>query len=122
MQIVLTGIFSLELALLFLHEMDAIRRREWKMFILLKDMEDEKAYRVFMFLHIPLYTVILALLFSGYYRIGFYITDVFLITHTLLHIGFRKHTANKLNNSMSKSIIFPAGILAAVHLLLICIK
>ena len=122
MQIVLTGIFSLELALLFVHEMDAIRRWEWKMFIILKDMEDEKAYRVFMLLHIPLYTVILALLFSDYYRIGLYITDVFLIAHTLVHIGFHKHTANQLNNSISKSIIFLAGILAVVHLLLICFE
>ena len=122
MQIVLAGIFSLELALLFVHEMDAIRRREWKMFIILKDMEDEKAYRVFMLLHIPLYTIILVLLLSPYYYIGFYITDIFLIAHTLVHIGFRKHTANNLNNSISKSIIFLAGILAVVHLFLICFE
>ena len=120
MQIVLNIIFSLELALLFVHEMDAVRRQEWKMFVKLKDMEDEKAYRVFMLLHIPLYTAILALLLSGYYRIGFYITGVFLIAHTLVHTGFRKHTANKLTSGISKSIIFISGILAAVHLLLIC--
>ena len=119
MQIVLNIIFSLELALLFVHEMDAVRRQEWKMFVKLKDMEDEKAYRVFMLLHIPLYTAILALLLSGY-RIGFYITDVFLIAHTLVHTGVRNHTANKLTSGISKSIIFISGILAAVHLLLIC--
>lgn len=36
MEIALNFIFSLELALLFTHEMDAIHRQEWRMFIILK--------------------------------------------------------------------------------------
>ena len=119
MQIVLTVLFSLELALLFVHEMDAIRRQEWNMFILLKDMEDENAYHVFMLLHIPLYTVILALLLSGHFRMGFYIIDIFLIAHALVHMGFRKHPANGLTGRISECIILLAGILAAAHLLMI---
>lgn len=39
-----TAIFILMLSLLVIHEMDAIRSKEWKMFIVLKDMADEKAY------------------------------------------------------------------------------
>ena len=119
MQTISNFIFSLELALLLTHEMDAIRGKEWEMFIILKDMDDERAYSIFMLMHIPLYTIILALLFSNHIRIGLYIVDVFLIAHTLVHIGFRKHPANKLNNTISKYIIQIAGVLSIIHLLLI---
>ena len=118
MEIVALLIFALELALLFVHEMDAIRRQEWKMFVFLKDMADEKAYRVFMLLHIPLYTAVLGLLLSDYARIGIYITDIVLMAHLLVHVVFRRHPANKLNGRMSKSIIYAAGLLAAIHLVL----
>lgn len=119
MQITQNLIFSLALALLFTHEMDAIRKQEWKMFILLKEMEEERAYRIFMLLHIPLYTVLLMLLFSTKFRTGVYLTDTFLIAHMLIHLGFRNHPANRFNNGISKGIIFLAGVLAIVHILII---
>ncbi|WP_368665131.1 DUF6713 family protein, partial [Paenibacillus borealis] len=49
-------IFSINFALLLLHEMDAIRAKEWRMFIILKDMEDNRVFKVFTILHLPLYT------------------------------------------------------------------
>jgi hypothetical protein len=110
-------IFAVELALLFVHEMDAIRRREWKMFIVLRDMEDEKAYQAFTLLHIPLYVIILMVLFSADALIGFYIVDIFLICHLFLHIGFRKNPANKLDGNISKAIIYISGSLALIHLM-----
>lgn len=108
-------LFALELALLFTHEMDAIRRQEWKMFIVLKDMADEKAYRVFLLLHIPLYTAILALLFSPFSQIAYVIVDLFLMAHMVIHLGFRKHPANRLNGPVSTFMIYAAGILGLLH-------
>ena len=70
-------ISSSEPALLFAHEMDAVRKQEWKMFIVLKDMKNEKAYLVFLSLQIPLYTAVLMLLFH-----------LFLILHFILLIFF----------------------------------
>lgn len=32
--------------LLLMRKIDAVRTKEWKMFIILKDMADEKAYKV----------------------------------------------------------------------------
>lgn len=119
MQIFMDIIFFLGLALLFVHEMDAIQNQEWKMFIVLKDMEDEKAYRVFTLLHIPLYAAILYLLFSRHTQTCMYIVDGFLIAHLLIHILFRKHPNNKLDNVLSKSIICGAGLIAIVHLLIL---
>ena len=116
MKTVVSLIFMLELALLFTHEMDAIRRKEWRMFIVLKDMADEKAYWLFTLLHIPLFIILLFLLSSHFRLIGFYITDIFLIGHSLVHIGFRRHPANGFNNWVSALIIHMAGVLAILHL------
>lgn len=63
--------FLFNFSLFLLHEMDAIRRSEWKLFIVLKDMEESKAYRVFTFIHLPLYTIILCFLFSKYQTVTF---------------------------------------------------
>ncbi len=90
---------------MFTHEMDAIRRQEWKMFIILKDMQEEKAYAMFTLLHIPLYAAILYLLLSPNVLIGFYITDVFLIAHTIIHFIFGKKPSNQFTGKISKAII-----------------
>ena len=121
MKTFLSTVFSIELALLFAHEMDAIRNREWRMFLILKDMPDEKAYHIFTLLHIPIYVVIILLL-SSTMRIGFIAVDVFLIAHMVLHLGFRKHPNNNFNHPISSCIIFGAGWLALLHLILIYIS
>ena len=121
MQNLINILFALELSLLFTHEMDAIRKKEWEMFIFFKNMTDEKACNIFMLLHIPLYVVILSLLFSSYLNIGYYIIDMFLFGHMLIHFGFRKHVNNKLNGIISKWIINLAGVLAIIHFVIILI-
>ena len=114
-------LFALELALLFAHEMDAVRKQEWKMFIVLKDMEEERAYSIFMLLHIPLYTVPILLLFSRYYLMASYIVDAFLILHVFLHWGFRKHRANRLSGGISKILINLPGGIAILHCVLLMV-
>ncbi len=81
-------LFLFNLSLFLLHEMDAIRRSEWRLFIVLKDMEDSKAYKVFTFLHLFLYVIILSLLFSEYQIIVFWFLDLFFIIHAILHLFF----------------------------------
>ena len=117
MDLVLNMLRAAELSLRVVHEMDAIRGKEWKMFIILKDMPEEKAYPIFMLLHIPLYTAILFLLFSSFFQAGYYIVDIFLIAHLLLHLFFRDHPANRLNGPISKWIIYSSGALAVLHLI-----
>ncbi|WP_313893260.1 DUF6713 family protein [Psychrobacillus sp.] len=112
-------LFLFNLSLFLLHEMDAVRRSEWTLFIVLKDMEDAKAYKVFTFIHLPLYTIILTLLFSQYQIITFWLLDIFLIIHAILHLFFEKHHRNGFKNTFSRSIIYFMGVLAAIHLLLL---
>ncbi|WP_339208319.1 DUF6713 family protein [Paenibacillus sp. FSL K6-3182] len=112
-------LFLFNLSLFLLHEMDAIRRSEWKLFFVLQDMDDAKAYKVFTLIHLPLYTIILALLFSQYQTITFWVIDIFLMIHSILHLFYEKHSRNEFKNTFSRLIIYPMGILAAIHLLLI---
>jgi len=109
-------LFLFNLSLFLLHEMDAIRRSEWRLFMVLKDMEDSKAYKVFTFLHLFLYVIILSLLFSEYQIIVFWFLDLFFIIHAILHLFFEKHPRNEFKNTFSRAIIYPMGILAVVHI------
>jgi len=110
-------LFAVILALLLLHEMDAIRNAEWKMFIVLKDMSDAKAFKVFTLLHLPLYVTLLMLILSVEHQIiAYYVVDLFLIIHSILHLVFERHAKNGLKNIFSRSIIYSMGILAVIHI------
>ncbi|WP_342532488.1 DUF6713 family protein [Lysinibacillus sp. FSL K6-0057] len=109
-------LFLLNFSLFLLHEMDAIRHSEWRLFIILKDMEDSKAYKVFTFIHLFLYVVILSLLFSQYQTIIFWVLDLFFIIHAILHFIFERHPRNEFKNRFSRAIIYPIGFLAVIHL------
>ncbi|KPN96069.1 DUF6713 family protein [Lysinibacillus sp. ZYM-1] len=109
-------LFLFNLALFLLHEMDAIRRSEWRLFIVLKDLEDSKAYQIFTIIHLFLYVIILTLLFSQYQTITFWVLDIFFIIHAILHLLFERHPRNEFKNTFSRAIIYPMGMLAAIHL------
>lgn len=112
-------LFLFNLSLFLLHEMDAIRRSEWKLFVVLKHMEDEKAYRCFTWIHLPLYTLILATLFSPVQTVTFWVLDIFFIIHSLLHLLFEKHPHNAFKNVFSRSIVYPLGGIAAIHMMML---
>jgi hypothetical protein len=113
-------IFSIIFSLLLVHEMDAVRNREWKIFVFLKDMKDEKAYQLFTIFHIPLYSLMLGLiLFSETQRFAFYLLDVFIIIHTFLHLFFERHKNNELKNFFSRCLIYSMGTLAIIHIFLL---
>jgi len=115
-------IFALNFSLLLLHEMDAIRAKEWRMFIILKSMREETAYIVFSIVHLPLYFWIIftiSQVFSSGYAFVYLITDVFMIFHTAVHFFFRRNKANGFTSVYSNMLIYVMGILAAVHLIMI---
>ncbi|WP_429974155.1 hypothetical protein [Enterococcus sp. AZ163] len=51
----------------------------------IKDLSDETAYRFFLILHILLYVIALFLVINGSGKMGFYLVDMFLILHTIIH-------------------------------------
>jgi len=115
-------VFVSLVSLLFIHEMDAIRQREWRMFVGLKDLPDEATYRIFLLVHLPLYVAALFILASGAglaRTILYYALDAFLIAHAIIHFGFRNHPNNGFTSALSKAIIYSMGILALIHLCLL---
>ncbi len=109
-------LFVVLISLFLLHEMDAVRVREWKMFIFLKDLKEETAYFVFSIMHLPLYFIILFFLFKVRENNTFIIIfDALMVTHTIVHICFRKHADNGFHPFYSKAIIYMMGILAVIH-------
>lgn len=113
----INGLFALELGLLLTHEMDAIRHKEWEMFIFLKDLPENTAYLVFTLPHILLYALVLFFLLLNNITI-LYVVDIFVICHLFIHFIFRRHPNNQLTGFWSLVIINLAGIIAAVHLIL----
>ncbi len=114
-------LFVVNLSLLFVHEMDAVKNREWRMFIILKNMEDEKAGRIFQVLHIPLYAAVLLLLLSPARQVMFYVLDIFLILHAGIHFCFRHYENNAFTSVFSNLVIYIMGAVAAVHLAGTCL-
>lgn len=113
-------VFILLITLFLLHEMDAIRAKEWKMFIFLQDLKEEIAYFVFSIIHLPLYFLILFFLFRVRENDTFLIIfDVLMVAHTVVHICFRKHPDNGFHPFYSKAIIYMMGILSVIHIAMV---
>lgn len=114
-----TLVISLIYALILVHEMDAIYNKEWKMFIILKDLKDRTAYLVFTLIHIPLYMILIYLTITLTDKsILFIVIDIFLVAHGILHLLFEKHKDNQLKNLLSRFLIYVMGILGIIHLLM----
>jgi len=122
MQTAANLLFFFLLSLVIVHELDAIRRHEWRMFIILNKMDDERAFQFFSILHIPLLMVIFWLITypSTIVVFGFQIVlDVFLIIHKFLHDSFQKHPNNEFNTKFSKSLINLMAVVGFIQLALI---
>ena len=114
-------LFFLALSLLLTHEMDAVRRSEWKVFPLLAQISDDtRAYKLFTTIHIPLYVVLLWGTFSygaTKNQAFVYGIDSFCMIHVLLHLLFRCHPHYQFNNRFSWLLILGAGLAGAMDML-----
>jgi hypothetical protein len=112
--------FYLGLCLLFVHEMDAIRLQEWKMFLFLSQMQEENAYLIFTAIHIPLYVLLFWGLSinqtNGINRRLIIALDIFFIVHLFLHILFLNHINNQFKSLFSWGLITGIGISGAINL------
>jgi hypothetical protein len=110
----------LALSCMLTHEMDAIRCREWKFFLFLKDLPEEHGYLVFTALHVPLYLLLLWGMFANpaigqYVSMGF---DLFSMVHVGLHMLFRKHPNYLFHSWFSWALILGSGVAGAIDLLI----
>ncbi|MDX1957730.1 MAG: DUF6713 family protein [Leptospiraceae bacterium] len=113
--------FSIAVSFLFIHELDAIKAKEWKLFIILKDLSEEKAYSIWLALHFPLFLLPI-LLCSKFFstnsqyilQIGF---DLFLMIHLFLHILFRNYQDYKFSRIQSHVYIILTSVFAFIDIL-----
>ena len=109
--------FYLGISLMTLHEMDAIRCREWRIFPGLSLLSDKLGHLVFVIAHIPLFYFIFWQLTRSQdievFMKGF---NIFMIVHLLLHILFLKHKNNEFKDWISWSIIIGSGLSGIIDL------
>ena len=110
--------FFAGLAFIAMHEMDAIRCKEWRIFPGLSLLNDRLGFQIFMWAHVPLF----AFLFWG--LLGkednnslIFGLNVFFIIHLLLHILFLKHPKNEFKDWLSWSIIIGAALFGFLDLI-----
>ena len=106
-------LFSIVLAWFAVHELDAIRRREWRFFFAPTPLDDETAYRAFTALHVPLFALLVGGSRSGPVQVGL---DAFLIAHAALHFLLRDHPRVAFENRFSRAWIYGGATLGAIHL------
>lgn len=112
-------LFVAGFCLLLVHEMDAVRLGEWKIFPLLSGMREESGYVAFAALHVPIYALLLLGLLGGGVAEDALIVglDVFFIVHVVLHVVLRNHPENRFRSAFSWALILGAGAFGAADLL-----
>lgn len=110
--------FNLGLAAIILHEMDAVRCKEWRIFPGLSLLNDNWGFKIFMLAHIPLfYFLFWGLMGQGEsYQLRFGL-DIFFIVHVALHLFFLKHKRNEFKDLVSWTIILSAGLFGLLDIL-----
>lgn len=111
--------FYLGVSFILVHEMDAVRCKEWRIFPGLSLLKDEAGFIVFILAHIPLYW----LLFWGLMRQGnpeelIKGLDLFFVIHMGLHVLFLMHRKNEFKDTISWVIISGAAICGLVDWLI----
>lgn len=110
----LRTVYTLMLALLFTHEIDAAFRHEWRVLPITSFLPDELGREAFIWIHVPLFAVILLANNNERVRVGI---AAFCVIHVGLHWLFRNHPAYEFNNPSSWGLILGAGLLGLAYLL-----
>ncbi|HRU64326.1 MAG TPA: hypothetical protein P5566_00730 [Spirochaetota bacterium] len=92
------------ITLFIIHQMDAIRTKEWKMIKFFQKTDDKIAEKIFIWLHIFLFAAIFMLLETSF-NLLLWLMTAFGIIHKLLHILFKNHPNNNVKETFSTIII-----------------
>lgn len=113
------AIFYLGFGLLCTHELDAVANHEWKILPLTSWLPIEYGEIVFITIHIPLFSILVAMISSRNEVIRgksrFWIS-VFLTLHGVLHIAFMTQENYKFESVLSNLLIFGAAVCGVIYL------
>ena len=114
-------IFYIGMSTLFTHELDALINHEWRLLPLIGWLPDEYGEITFIFIHIPLFAVLIALVASTNDTIRIrsrFGISIFLVIHGILHVVFMGNASYDFSSTLSSILIFGGAIFGAVFLLL----
>ena len=109
--------FYLAISFILMHEMDAIRCKEWRIFPLLSMLNDDLGFKVFMLAHIPLFTFVFMGLNQANNTQFIKGLNIFFIVHLGLHLLFLFHKKNEFKDWISWSIISGAALFGFLDLI-----
>jgi hypothetical protein len=110
-------LFQLTVAALVTHELDAVRKAEWRILPVLRDLSDAVGQQTFIWLHVPLIGLILwidAVDRTGMFRLSF---AAFAVLHVWLHWLLRHHPAYAFTSLSSRALIALPGLLGLLYVL-----
>lgn len=112
----LDAVYHAMVAAFFTHELDAVKRHEWRVLPLTSFLPERAGEQAFIWAHVPLF---FAVLWFGEgaaadgFRLGL---SAFAVVHVGLHWIFRKHPAYEFNDPSSWGLILLTGALGAAYL------
>lgn len=115
--------FYLGVGLLFSHELDAVVQSEWRLLYVLRDLPDERAMQVFVWLHVPLFGLIAWLTHHGASSVRLWsrvVLSMFLIVHAGLHFRLSTSPLYTFDSALSVVLIYGAALAGLTYL--VCIK
>jgi len=121
MNILIIILSSLNLTFLWIHELDACHKGEWRMFGFLRKFKENTQYQIFLLAHIPLFIFTIYYLWTVFNFNNFplwIIWNVLMIIHLIIHILAKKWKSNVFKSSFSFMLIYGIGISAFINLLL----
>ena len=112
-------LFYTALAILIVHEMDAVRCREWRIFPGLSLLNDKLGFRIFLLAHIPLFSFLfLGLNNSNNLTNLIYYLEIFFIVHLILHLLYLLHPKNEFRDLISWTLIITPAVLSFADLVI----
>jgi len=110
-------LFYLGLSFILMHEMDAVRCREWRIFPGLSRLDDKTGFAAFMLAHVPLYVALFWGLTGENSQEVMRGLDLFFIIHLGLHLLFLRHPKNEFKDTLSWAIIAGAAVCGLADIL-----
>jgi hypothetical protein len=111
-------LFLIGISFLMVHEMDAIRCKEWRIYPGLSLLSNKAGQLIFVFAHIPLFFLVLYQIAynanNQAFIMGF---NIFLMVHVVLHLLYIKHKNNEFKDWISWTLIIVPGLFGLADLL-----
>ena len=106
-------------ALLAVHEMDAMTPAEWRLLPVLNSMEEDAAREAFVLLHIPLYVgVFWALFFASWRMLAGRVFSLAIIAHATAHFLLSGHELYTFSAPIETITVYGAAAASLIYLAL----